>query len=132
MIIRGLALVIAATVVACAQDDAATPNCRARASAIHKGMTRGDVEKRMKYDGGIMGVFKHERLYFPNAAGELRALCMLNLDFQPHELSSRIFNDDNKFATWVLGVSQARIFEHSPRDRVSKVAGPFMNPFHAD
>ncbi len=100
-------------------------DCTTKASTIHPGMTRAEIESRMTRDGGIMGIFKWERLYF---ASPKENFCMLTIDFRPHGVSDATFNDVNKFGQWV----RENGYHPNPQDEAVRVSAPFIKSAAAD
>ena len=108
----------------CADEKEGMEDRKAKAAAIHPGMTRAEIESRMMHDGGLAGIFHGERLYFPSGG----KLCMLNIDFRPYGVSVAIFNDPDKMAQWI----RKNGVHLNPKDVAFKVSAPFIDVFHND
>jgi hypothetical protein len=96
-------------------------DCQQHAATITEGMLRRDVAARLVQDGGIMGIFKNERYFFPNTPVDWRRqerVCMVTLDFRPHDLADAAWHDDKLFHAWVAQNPTAR---NNPEDVVTRV-----------
>jgi hypothetical protein len=119
-----------------ARADEAAPDCARKAAQIKPGMTRDEVFNLMQPDGGLSGAYRGERLYFPELKfGEepgkgygKQKFCMVNVDFRPHGLGDEVFNDPDRFASWLKdnGV------KYKDGDIVVRVSAPFMDNYHTD
>jgi len=103
---------MAAGSVAYAQTDAEV--CANRASEIQAGMTRADIDKSMRKDGGVSGIYKQERYFFSglsfpmslNGLSVAGLVCKLNIDFKPDGLPLEVYNDPDRFYKWRIDSQQ--------------------------
>jgi hypothetical protein len=130
-----LALLVIFFLPAHARADAPTADCLKQAAQIKPGMTRGKVFGLMTPDGGMAGIYKGERYYFPNLKyGEKpgndywrQKFCMLTIDFNPKGLPDDVYNDANRFASWLKGG-----FKYNDGDTVVRISPSVMDNYHSD
>lgn len=96
-------------------------------SSIKIGMSRQEVNALAKPDGGLTGIYKNERFYFPQSTPQdvpsLSKVCKVQIDFHPITVSKEIFNDPNRLAKWI----KDNRFKKDPSDVVVGVSKPYLS-----
>jgi hypothetical protein len=128
-----LGLLLLALVPSFSQAQEQMADCVQKASAIHEGMTRGQLAAYMVHDGGPGAAYKQERLAFVGPPGEKaergwwkQEMCMLSVDFRPFGLAEATYRDASLFAQWV----QTHGWHPDPRDVATKISAPFIDSYH--
>lgn len=118
--VLGIAVVVLLG-TSCQAQALSAAECQHQAATITVGMLRREVAARLVQDGGVMGIYKNERFFFPNAPVDWRRqerVCMVTLDFRPRGIDDATWHDNKLFQAWV---TQNPAAHNNPDDVVTRV-----------